>query len=168
MATYVAKPAPPSQDKRWKLVDAAMRRTGQHSRSLIETLHTVQEAFGYLDEQALRYVATSLRVPLSRAYGVATFYHYFRLQPAGKHTCTVCTGTSCHVKGSGELLAAAEEILNISPGATTENRAVSLLGERCVGPCALGPVLVYDGRVAAAERTTTLAAHLHSWTSYDR
>ena len=67
------KPAPPSADKRWKLVDATIRRTGQQSRGLIETLHTVQEAFGYLDEQALRYVAKSLRVPLSRAFGVATF-----------------------------------------------------------------------------------------------
>jgi bidirectional [NiFe] hydrogenase diaphorase subunit len=73
MATYVVKPAAPNQDKRWKFVDATMRRMGQQSRSLIETLHTVQEAFGYLDEQALRYVAGSLRVPLSRAYGVQLF-----------------------------------------------------------------------------------------------
>jgi len=67
MATHVAKPSAPTQDKRWKLVDATMRRMGQQSRGLIETLHTAQEAFGYLDEQALRYVAGSLRVPLSRA-----------------------------------------------------------------------------------------------------
>ncbi len=59
----LAKSAPPNEDKRWKLVDATMRRMGQQSRGLIETLHTVQEAFGYLDEQALRYVAASLRVP---------------------------------------------------------------------------------------------------------
>ncbi len=72
MPSYVAKPTPPNQDKRWKLVDATMRRQGQQQRGLIETLHTVQEAFGYLDVQALRYVAMSLRVPLSRAYGVAT------------------------------------------------------------------------------------------------
>ena len=73
MPSYVAKPTPPNQDKRWKLVDATIRRQGGQARGLIETLHTVQEAFGYLDEQALRYVAMSLRVPLSRAYGVATF-----------------------------------------------------------------------------------------------
>ena len=72
MSSYVAKPIPPNQDKRWKL-DATIRRQGQHARGLIETLHTVQEAFGYIDEQAMRYVAMSLRVPLSRAYGVATF-----------------------------------------------------------------------------------------------
>jgi bidirectional [NiFe] hydrogenase diaphorase subunit len=73
MASYVAKPVPPNQDKRWKLVDATIRRQGAHPRGLIETLHTVQEAFGYLDAHALRYVAMSLRVPLSRAFGVATF-----------------------------------------------------------------------------------------------
>ena len=71
MPSYAATPTPPNQDKRWKLVDATIRRQGQQQRGLIETLHTVQEAFAYLDEQALRYVAMPLRVPLSRAYGVA-------------------------------------------------------------------------------------------------
>ena len=74
MPSYVAKPTPPYQDKRWKLVDATMRRQGLQQRGLIETLHTVQECFGYLDEIALRFVASVLRVPLSRVYGVATFY----------------------------------------------------------------------------------------------
>ena len=85
MVTDFSKPTPPNQDKRWRLVDATMRRLGNHSRGLIETLHTVQETFGYLDEAALRYVAISLRVPLSRAYGVATFYHFFHPQ-AGRRT----------------------------------------------------------------------------------
>lgn len=165
MAMYVTKPAPPSQDKRWKLVDATMRRTGQHSYGLIETLHTVQEAFGYLDEEALRYVAMSLRVPLSRAYGVATFYHYFTLQPAGKHTCAVCTGTSCHIKGSAQLLSAAKEALGVEPGQTTPCATVSLLSERCVGPCALGPVVAYDGQVVAEENTNALIQHLKRWVS---
>jgi bidirectional [NiFe] hydrogenase diaphorase subunit len=95
MITDFSKPTPPSSDKRWRMVDATMRRLGNQSRGLIETLHTVQEAFGYLDEDALRYLAVSLRVPLSRAYGVATFYHFFTLKPAGEHTCVVCTGTAC-------------------------------------------------------------------------
>jgi len=163
MATYVAKPAAPNQDKRWKFVDATMRRMGQQSRSLIETLHTVQEAFGYLDEQALRYVAESLRVPLSRAYGVATFYHYFTLKPAGKHTCAVCTGTSCHIKGSGELLATAKRELGIEPGNTTPQGEVSLVSERCIGPCGLGPVVVYDEEVAAEETVEALTTRLKGW-----
>ena len=109
MHLLVAKPTPPNQDKRWKLVEATMRRLGNQSHALIETLHTVQEAFGYLDEDALRFVATSLRVPLSQAYGVATFYHFFTLKPAGKHTCVVCTGTACYIKGAPQLLEAVEQ-----------------------------------------------------------
>ncbi len=96
MAMYTTHPAAPSQDKRWKLVDATMRRTGKTSRGLIETLHKVQEAFGYIDEEALRYVAMSLRVPLSRAYGVVTFYHFFTLKPPGKHNLR-------HLPGHGLL-----------------------------------------------------------------
>jgi bidirectional [NiFe] hydrogenase diaphorase subunit len=93
-----------------------MRRMDQQSRGLIETLHTVQEAFGYLDEGALRYVAMSLRVPLSRAYGVATFYHFFTLKPAGKHTCVVCLGTACYIKGAQQLLDTLRHDLHIAPG----------------------------------------------------
>ena len=88
----------------------------QQQRGLIETLHTVQEAFGYLDEQALRYVAMSLRVPLSRAYGVATFYHFFTLKPAGEHTCVICMGTACYIKGSQQLLDAVQHDLGIRSG----------------------------------------------------
>jgi bidirectional [NiFe] hydrogenase diaphorase subunit len=142
-----------------------MRRVGQHSRGLIETLHTVQEAFGYLDEEALRYVAVSLRVPLSRAYGVATFYHYFTLKSAGKHACAVCTGTACHIKGSAGLLATAKRELGIEPGNTTPRGEVSLVSERCIGPCGLGPVVVYDGEVVAEETYQALARRLKHWTA---
>jgi bidirectional [NiFe] hydrogenase diaphorase subunit len=162
MATYTRKPAPPNQDERWKLVDATMRRTGQNPRSLIESLHTVQEAFGYLSASALRYVAESLKVPLSHAFGVATFYHYFVLEPEAKHACTVCTGTSCHIRGSGELFAAARDVLPKS-GNTNPNARISLLGERCIGPCSLGPVVVYDGQVSAAENVETLKQRLQKW-----
>ena len=93
-------PQLPSDDKRWKIVEATARRHGREPHALIETLHTVQECFGYLDETALRFVAGLLRVPLSRVYGAATFYHFFTLKPKGKHTCVVCTGTACYIKGA--------------------------------------------------------------------
>ena len=70
---------PPSDDKRWRVVDATMRRHGYKPSALIEALHAVQQAFGYLDEPSLRFVAGSLGVPLSRVYGVATFYYYFSM-----------------------------------------------------------------------------------------
>jgi bidirectional [NiFe] hydrogenase diaphorase subunit len=166
MATFT-KPAPPSDDKRWRLVDATMRRLGQHSRGLIETLHTVQEAFGYLDEQALRYVAASLRVPLSRAYGVATFYHFFTLKPAGKHTCVVCMGTACYIKGAQQLLDTIEEKLDIVPGETTVDGKVSVLTARCIGSCGLAPAVVYDQEVAGKVSPEMLQKHLAQWTQHD-
>jgi bidirectional [NiFe] hydrogenase diaphorase subunit len=167
MSTYVAKPVAPSQDKRWKLVDAAIRRMGQQSRGLIETLHTVQEAFGYLDEDALRYVSMSLRVPLSRAYGVATFYHFFTLKPAGRHTCVICLGTACYIKGGKQLLAAAEHDLHIADGETTPQGEVSLLTAHCIGSCGLAPAVVYDHEIAGKVEVQTLQRHLHKWMSHD-
>src|SRR5438270_9065316 len=163
MTTDFSKPTPPSADKRWRLVDATMRRLGNHSRGLIETLHTVQETFGYLDEEALRYVAISLRVPLSRAYGVATFYHFFTLKPAGEHTCVVCMGTACYIKGAPQLLSALQHDLEIKPGETTENGKVSLLTARCLGSCGLAPAVVYDHEVAGKGTTQALREHLTKW-----
>jgi bidirectional [NiFe] hydrogenase diaphorase subunit len=162
-----SRPTPPNLDKRWKLVDATMRRLGQHSRGLIETLHTVQEAFGYLDEDALRYVAASLRVPLSRAYGVATFYHFFTLKPAGKHTCVVCMGTACYIKGAPQLLEAVEHDLGIAPGETTDDGGVSLLTARCLGSCGLAPAVVYDKEVAGKVSSQLISEHLAQWRSHE-
>src|SRR5664279_4900698 len=119
MQTYLAQPQLPSDDKRWKIVDATARRHGREPHALIETLHTVQECFGYLDESALRFVASVLRVPLSRVYGAATFYHFFTLKPQGRHTCVVCTGTACYINGAAGILNAIRHGLGIRPGETT-------------------------------------------------
>jgi len=167
MSTYVAKPLVPSQDKRWKLVDATMRRMGRHSRGLIETLHTVQEAFGYLDEEALRYVAMSLRVPLSRAYGVATFYQFFTLKPAGRHTCVVCMGTACYINGAQHLLDSIKADLGITAGETTSDGEVSLLTARCLGSCGLAPAVVYDQEVAGKVDNRSLRERLGKWSRHD-
>lgn len=167
MRPNIAKPAAPSQDKRWKIVDATMRRVGQKSRGLIETLHTVQEAFGYLDETALRYVAVSLRVPLSRAYGVATFYHFFTLKPAGEHTCVICLGTACYIKGAPQLLETVRRELGILPGETTASRKVSLLSARCIGSCGLAPAVVYDNEIAGKVTADQLHQQLAKWDSHD-
>lgn len=166
MLTDFSKPTPPSLDKRWRLVDATMRRLGNHSRGLIEALHTVQETFGYLDECAPRYVAISLRVPLSRAYGVATFYHFFTLKPAGEHTCVVCMGTACYIKGAPQLLSAVQRDLDIKPGETTSDNKVSLLTARCLGSCGLARAVVYDNEVAGKVATKDLRERLVKWTGH--
>ena len=138
----------PSKDKRWVLVDATMRRYGYAGSSLIETLHVAQDSFAYLDEDALRFVASSLGLPLSKVYGVATFYHHFTLKPQGQHTCVVCMGTACYIKGAAQLLAAVEEAYHIREGQTTADKKLSVLTARCLGSCGLAPAAVFDGQVA--------------------
>jgi len=147
MSIDFTKAQRPSDDKRWRLVDATMRRNGFQPNSLIETLHTVQESFGYLEEEALRYVAISLRVPLSKVYGVATFYQFFSLKPQGKHTCVVCMGTACYIKGAKNLLNSVQEKMRIKPGETTADGELSLMTARCVGSCGLAPAVVIDSEV---------------------
>lgn len=138
---------PPSDDKRWKIVQATMRRQGYVPGTLIEALHSVQEAFGFLDDGALRFVSASLQVPPSKVYGVATFYHFFTMRPPGKHTCVVCTGTACYIKGAPALLKAIEKKIGIKQGETTADGQVSLLTARCLGSCSLAPAAVFDGQV---------------------
>ena len=163
MQTALGKVAPPSEDRRWKLVSATMRRHGHRRDALIETLHTVQQSFGYLDEESLRYVALSLRVPLSRAFGVATFYHYFSLKPPGEHTCVICMGTACYIKGAPLLVAEIEKSFGVKPGQTTADGRISLLAARCIGSCGLAPAAVFDGEVAAKLTPAEFQSRLHRW-----
>jgi len=140
-----------------------MRRHGSEPSALIESLHSVQEAFGYLDEAALRYVALSLRVPFSKVYGVSTFYHYFTLKPQGEHTCVVCTGTACYIKGAQKLLDAITQEKGIKAGETTADNKLSLLTARCVGACSLAPAVVFDGEVAGKVTPDDLQQRMSNW-----
>jgi len=147
MNATVKQPPMPSADKRWRLVDATMRRHGYVGNCLIESLHTAQECFGYLDAPAMKFVAGSLNLPLSKVYGVATFYHHFMLKPQGKHTCVVCMGTACYIKGADQLLEKLETKFNVKTGQTTKDGELSLLTARCLGSCGLAPAAVLDGAV---------------------
>ena len=156
-------PPLPSDDKRWKIVNGTMRKNGFARHALIETLHTVQSSFGYLDDDAIRFVAQSLRVPLSQAYGVVTFYHYFSLKPPGEHTMTLCTGTACYIKGTDKLVSAAEKHLALKAGQTTKNGKISLMTARCVGACSRAPVVICDGEVAGEVTNEQMIAQLERW-----
>jgi bidirectional [NiFe] hydrogenase diaphorase subunit len=144
-------------------VNGTMRKNGFARHALIETLHTVQSSFGYLDDDAIRFVALTLRVPLSQAYGVVTFYHYFSLKPPGKHTMTICAGTACYIKGSDKLIAAAEKHLGIQQGQTTKNGEISLMTARCVGACSRAPVVLSDGEVAGEMSGEQMIEQLERW-----
>lgn len=163
LPSYKTKQQPPSDDKRWRIVDTTMRRHGNSARGLIETLHNVQQIFGYLDDPALTYVAHGLRVPLSKVYGVATFYNLFRMKPQGEHTCVVCMGTACYIKGGPQLLNAIEKRIFLKPDQTTADNKVSLLTARCVGACGLAPVAVLDGTVVGNIAPTEVADRISEW-----
>ncbi len=143
-----------------------MRRYGYQAHALIETLHAVQQSFGYLDEEALRFVAASLHVPLSQVYGVSTFYHFFALKPQGAHTCVVCLGTACYVKGAEKVLAAIEKYTQIEPGETTADNQLSLLTARCIGACAIAPAVVYDGSVAGRQEPEQAIKKIREFVDY--
>jgi bidirectional [NiFe] hydrogenase diaphorase subunit len=137
----------PNGDKRYKILETAMKRHQHRSDALIEILHTAQELFGYLENDLLLHIAYSLKLPPSRVYGVATFYHFFTLKPKGVHTCVVCMGTACYVKGGDKVLAAIENLTKIKAGQTTADGQISLLTARCIGACGIAPAVVYDGNV---------------------
>ncbi len=147
MFAYLQKCEPPSADKRWKIVAATMRKLGNERHALIEALHSLQQAFGYLDRPALTYVAASLKIPLSQVYGAATFYNHFTMKPQGEHACVVCTGTACYIKGAADLLKSIFSAQGVKPGETTADGRLSVLTARCFGACGLAPVVVVDGDV---------------------
>jgi bidirectional [NiFe] hydrogenase diaphorase subunit len=161
------KIAPPSDDRRWKLVDATMRKHGYAGSALIETLHTIQESFGFISQDALKYVSTSLNVPPSKVFGVATFYNLFNMKPVGKHVISLCTGTACYVKGSGEIVTFMKEEYNLEPGETTPDGELTFMIARCVGACGLAPVMILDGTVVGKLSVDDMKSKIREWVRHD-
>lgn len=110
----------------------------------MEALQKAQEIYGYLPLEVQRIVANELDMPLAEVYGIATFYSQFSLSPKGKHRVSVCLGTACYVKGSGEIFHKLEDILGIHDGDITLDGRFSLDSCRCVGACGLAPVMMVD------------------------
>jgi len=146
-ATTVGQPPAPPDDRRQRVLDAALKRTGFRQDAVIEVLHAAQNAFGYLTPELLWYVAAKLRLPPSRVYGVATFYNFFSLKPPGEHTVILCEGTVCYMHGARRIGDALEAAFGAAPGETSRDGQVSVAVARCFGSCALAPVLVIDGQV---------------------
>lgn len=138
----------PSGDNRFKLLDRTLTKHNSRGDALIEVLHAAQGIFGFLDNDLLIYVAHGLKLPLSTVYGVATFYHFFRLKPKGEHTFVQCMGTACYVKGAEAIQKSIEEFCKCKFGETTGDNNISLIQARCVGSCGLAPVAVIDDNVA--------------------
>lgn len=112
--------------------------------SLIPILQEAQAIYGYLPEEALKTISRGLKIPLSRIYGVVTFYAQFHLNPRGRHTVRVCRGTACHVRGGKNVLKATQQFLGIGENETTSDFKFTFETVACLGACALSPVLLVD------------------------
>ena len=111
---------------------------------LIPVLEEAQVALEYIPMSVQKRIASGLNLPLSRVYGVVTFYSFFTMTPRGKHTVRVCLGTACYVRGGKALTEALEKQFGIKEGETTADRMFTLESVRCLGACGLGPVVVVD------------------------
>ncbi len=114
---------------------------------LIAVLHKAQELFRYLRKDVVNEIARLTEMPLSTVWGVATFYHYFNLEPRGDYVISLCLGTACYVKGSEKVLETLKHELGVEVGGTTEDMKFTLLTTRCLGTCALAPVMMINGKV---------------------
>ena len=153
----------PSGDNRFKLLDRAITKHQSRGDALIEVLHAAQGIFGYLENDLLIYIARALKLPLSRVYGVATFYHFFTLKPKGKHVFVLCTGTACYVKGAAKIQHAVEQCCKTKFGETTPDNRISLVSARCVGSCGLAPVAVLDDGVAGKLTPENAVERVRTW-----
>ena len=152
-----------SGDKRFKILEVHMKKYQFRHDALIEILHKAQELFGYLEDDLLLFVSVKLKLPPSRVYGVATFYHFFNLKPQGEHTCIVCMGTACYVKGADKVIASVQDKLKIKAGETTADNQVSLLTARCIGACGIAPAVVYDGTVTPRQTPESTLEQINKW-----
>lgn len=114
---------------------------------LINILHAVQETIGYLPKEVQEIIAACLHIPVSRVYGVVTFYSFFTMTPKGKYPISVCLGTACYVRGAENILDEFQRQLDIKVGETTSDGLFSLDSLRCVGACGLAPVVTIGGKV---------------------
>jgi len=134
-------------DPRVKQILLKMKKENYRPDALIEVLHTAQNSFGYLPMNVLAFITKELKVPPSRVYSTVTFYHFFSLKSKGEHTCLVCTGTACYVKGAESILAQLEKTYSLKSGQVTPDNKLGISTARCIGACGLAPAVVVDGEV---------------------
>lgn len=129
-----------------KVIKRILSEYKDNKTALISILQDIQEEFSYLPTEALKLVAKKLSLKLIDVYSVATFYKSFRLSPVGKHCITVCTGTACHVRSTTKIVDEIQSQLAIAPPNTTEDKKFTFNTVNCLGACAIGPVMVVDGK----------------------
>lgn len=156
----------PDSDKRFKMLDAAMKKHQFQPDTLLEVLHRAQELFGYMQPALLMYIARRLKLPPSRVHGVATFYHFFTFKPNGLHNCNVCMGTACYVKGAVAVQQSLEKTLGIAVGQTRPDGQASLSIVRCIGTRGSAPLAVFDGTVVGSLTPELAAERVKGWVAH--
>ena len=144
-------------------VERILRRHGNQKSSLISILQDIQTEYNYLPKEALERVAEGVDLPLSRVYSTGTFFKAFSLKPRGRHLITVCMGTACHVRGAPRIVEETGRILGIKPGDTTPDRNFTLETVNCLGCCAIGPIMVIDGKYFGGVTTAKVASILKNY-----
>ena len=134
-------------DPRVKQILVKIKKENYRPDALIEILHTAQNSFGYLPMDVLAFITKELKVPPSRVYSTVTFYHFFSLKSKGEHTCLVCTGTACYVKGAEPILNEVEKVFALKAGQVSQDNKLGVSTARCIGACGLAPAAVVDGEV---------------------
>ncbi|MCM8821918.1 MAG: NAD(P)H-dependent oxidoreductase subunit E [Candidatus Omnitrophica bacterium] len=127
-------------------IDEILVKHGMNRSRIVAIMQDIQNEFGYLPEKNLKYISMKLQTPLSQIYSIATFYRAFSLKPRGKHLVTVCLGTACHVRGGARIVESIQKMFDVKPGEKTKDGLLSLETVNCLGACALGPVVVVDGK----------------------
>jgi NADH-quinone oxidoreductase subunit E len=125
-------------------IDAIIDRYDKAPAALLAIMQDVQDSERYLPKEAMQRISEALEVPITRVYQMATFFESFHLEPRGKHVCTVCMGTACHVRGAQRLVEQLERDLDIPSGSTTEDLMFTIEEVNCVGACALGPLVIIN------------------------
>jgi bidirectional [NiFe] hydrogenase diaphorase subunit len=149
-------------DPRVKFLANKIKKENYSPGSLIEILHTAQNAFGYLPLNVLQYITKALKLPPARVFSTVTFYHFFSLKSKGEHTCLVCTGTACYVKGAQAIVNELEKQFGLQSGQVTPDNKLGVAVARCIGACGIAPAVVLDDEVLAKVEPQELTQKIKS------
>jgi NADH-quinone oxidoreductase subunit E len=144
-------------------VKSVLERYQRDQGMLVSILQDIQAEYNYLPKETLVEVSQGLDIPLTQVYSVASFFKTFSLKPRGRHLINVCLGTACHVRGAVRVLEEIERRLGIKAGETTKDLKYTLETVNCVGACALGPIVIIDGKYSGQMKTDKVKNLLESY-----
>jgi len=153
----------PEKKAKYEELEAFIKEKNNDPHELIAILHKAQGIFGYLPEEVQRFIAKRIGTPVSKVFGVVSFYSFFTMKKQGKYVINVCLGTACFVRGSQKILDEFVDKLKIQPGETTEDGLYTLSTVRCVGACGLAPVIQVNGKTYGNSTVQTVGQILEEY-----